>query len=134
MYKESPNNYRSCSSHCCVLHGCKYGYKGCPVVNRQIIQKYHCEECDTSFDMSCGHEVTINEKQFNQIISNEEETYRYTFISPPDHLKVNGYIQFNQVDVLGNPTNSKYALKIKSMKKMKPSLFDNVVEFELSSY
>lgn len=32
-------------THCCVLHGCKYGNDDCPVVNGQIKQTYQCEGC-----------------------------------------------------------------------------------------
>lgn len=34
------------ASHCCVLHGCKYGDKECPVVNGSAEQLYLCETCD----------------------------------------------------------------------------------------
>jgi len=36
-------------THCCVLHGCKYGHDddGCPVVACQIDQEYVCEDCDS---------------------------------------------------------------------------------------
>ena len=33
-------------THCCVLHGCKYGDQDCPVVNGEIKQDYTCESCD----------------------------------------------------------------------------------------
>lgn len=33
------------ASHCCVVHGCKYGEDDCPVVNRSIEQEYLCEGC-----------------------------------------------------------------------------------------
>lgn len=34
-------------SHCCVLHGCKYGNDNCPVVKRTHKQDYMCEWCET---------------------------------------------------------------------------------------
>ncbi len=34
-----------CKSHCCVLHGCKYGNDDCPVYHRIVIQDYPCEDC-----------------------------------------------------------------------------------------
>ena len=40
-YKEDAH-----SSHCCVIHGCKYGDKNCPVVIGKIKQEYMCEFCD----------------------------------------------------------------------------------------
>ena len=33
------------ASHCCVLHGCKYGDEDCPVVSGEIKQEYICEDC-----------------------------------------------------------------------------------------
>jgi hypothetical protein len=40
------NNHRpQCSTHCCLRHGCKYGYSDCPVVNGQVKQEYPCGDC-----------------------------------------------------------------------------------------
>lgn len=33
-------------THCCIMHGCKYGDEDCPVENGEIRQKYICEDCD----------------------------------------------------------------------------------------
>jgi hypothetical protein len=33
-------------SHCCALHGCKYGDKDCPVIIRLVIQTSTCDSCD----------------------------------------------------------------------------------------
>jgi DNA-directed RNA polymerase subunit RPC12/RpoP len=33
-------------THCCVLHGCKYGDSDCPVTSGEIKQSYICEDCD----------------------------------------------------------------------------------------
>jgi len=32
-------------SHCCIIHGCKYGDEKCPVVIGIFKQDYPCEEC-----------------------------------------------------------------------------------------
>ena len=32
-------------THCCAIHGCKYGDHDCPVVSGKIIQTYACEDC-----------------------------------------------------------------------------------------
>ena len=32
-------------THCCIEHGCKYGYGDCPVVTGETEQKSKCEEC-----------------------------------------------------------------------------------------
>lgn len=40
-----PDKHRSCSTHCCLLHGCKYGHPDCPVTTREVAQEYPCEHC-----------------------------------------------------------------------------------------
>lgn len=42
---ESPSNYKSCKSHCCELHGCKYNYSECPVKTKRVKQDHPCEFC-----------------------------------------------------------------------------------------
>lgn len=37
--------YRSCQSHCCVRHGCKYGHDNCPVSKGRVTQDHPCERC-----------------------------------------------------------------------------------------
>lgn len=33
-------------THCCLLHGCKYGQDDtCPVVQQDVVQDYVCEDC-----------------------------------------------------------------------------------------
>jgi len=32
-------------SHCCGVHGCKYGDEDCPAANGETRQLYPCEEC-----------------------------------------------------------------------------------------
>lgn len=32
-------------THCCALHGCKYGDEDCPVFEEKIKQEYLCEFC-----------------------------------------------------------------------------------------
>ena len=34
------------STHCCVKHGCKYGYLDCPVEMKLVTQEFPCESCD----------------------------------------------------------------------------------------
>jgi hypothetical protein len=33
-------------SHCCAIHGCKYGEDDCPVVTKKIIQDHICVDCE----------------------------------------------------------------------------------------
>ena len=51
-------------SHCCKWHGCKYGYKDCPVVNGEEKQLYLCEECYDDLDL---------EEYYKQELKNIEE-------------------------------------------------------------
>ncbi len=40
-------------SHCCVIHGCKYGYgddSGCVVVKGEVVQDYLCESCSMALE------------------------------------------------------------------------------------
>ncbi len=41
----------SCPSHCCVWHGCKYGYPDCVVATREVTPTYPnnngCEYCES---------------------------------------------------------------------------------------
>lgn len=49
---ETPDKhfYRSCKSHCCRSHGCKYAYEGCPVETGQVTQDHPCEQCTYTID------------------------------------------------------------------------------------
>jgi len=42
MAVKNPGTHRT---HCCILHGCKYGNDECPVVSGEIRQDYTCEDC-----------------------------------------------------------------------------------------
>lgn len=44
-------------THCCIVHGCKYGDNSCPVVSGEVKQAYDCEvgsdlneSCDPQHD------------------------------------------------------------------------------------
>ena len=50
LYQGMPNNHRSCQSHCCIHHGCKYGYEDCPVVTQQVFQDFPCEDCPPAIE------------------------------------------------------------------------------------
>lgn len=43
-------DYRSCRTHCCLRHGCKYSHANCPVVQGRQEQAYPCERCTDSID------------------------------------------------------------------------------------
>lgn len=39
------------STHCCKIHGCKYGDEDCPVVNGEEVQEYPCEDCSEPLEI-----------------------------------------------------------------------------------
>jgi hypothetical protein len=41
----SPSMKDTCTEHCCVIHGCKYGKFDCSVETRQKRQSFPCEIC-----------------------------------------------------------------------------------------
>jgi hypothetical protein len=45
VVKMDKKKYGVHASHCCVMHGCKYGDEDCPVVNKEIKQEFICESC-----------------------------------------------------------------------------------------
>ena len=46
--KREPENRRCVhTEHCCILHGCKYGDRYCPVEYGERRQSYLCETCGT---------------------------------------------------------------------------------------
>jgi len=42
---EFENKHKACPTHCCIIHGCKYGHEDCPVYLGKIKQVYLCEYC-----------------------------------------------------------------------------------------
>lgn len=38
-------NHKSCQSHCCERHGCKYGHEDCPVATQKLEQDGPCFLC-----------------------------------------------------------------------------------------
>lgn len=46
------NSHRSCRTHCCLLHGCQYGHRDCPVKNGVVNQEYACDYCPTEEDVA----------------------------------------------------------------------------------
>lgn len=44
--------HKACRTHCCILHGCKYGYNDCPVALELVKQAYPCDLCPTEEDVA----------------------------------------------------------------------------------
>lgn len=65
------NSHRSCPSHCCKDHGCKYGYDDCPVVLGTVVQEFPCEDC--RYD-----EIDLRES-YGRVIADLEKQGKMTF-------------------------------------------------------
>ena len=37
------------TTHCCIIHGCKYCEEDCPVANGKVQQEYSCEDCESFY-------------------------------------------------------------------------------------
>ena len=46
----SKENYGVHISHCCYIHGCKYGDKDCPVASGEVAQKHLCYDCTEEYE------------------------------------------------------------------------------------
>jgi len=63
-------------THCCIVHGCKYGCKDCPVYNAEYKQKYLCMYCfddyERQYNMGQINKIFIKENRKLKIIKIEK--------------------------------------------------------------
>lgn len=66
------------SSHCCVLHGCKYGEESCPVVIKTEAQEYPCEWChEEGFEEAPTIEsINVQEVRFSANVYSSAIAYK----------------------------------------------------------
>lgn len=67
---------KHCRTHCCVLHGCKYGHDYCPVENGTEVQEYTCPQCESP--KSCREqaaEMIRNAKRQEELEYKIKEAY-----------------------------------------------------------
>lgn len=57
-------------THCCVMHGCKYGNSDCPVVTGEIIQEYPCEDCPSGYKPGMRVQMSIDNDNFTKLQEN----------------------------------------------------------------
>lgn len=58
--------------HCCVLHGCKYGYEDCPVELGEVKQDYTCEYCSDD-NLKSVEDVEAYNKMIEQVKQAKKE-------------------------------------------------------------
>lgn len=51
-------------THCCIIHGCKYGDEDCPVVQKVIEQSYLCEDCEPHYNPWVSNTVEVENEVF----------------------------------------------------------------------
>lgn len=51
--------HKSCQSHCCKGHGCKFNYNNCPVTLGNVIQDNPCENCENDDFINADFESNI---------------------------------------------------------------------------
>lgn len=54
-------------NHCCVVHGCKYGDEDCPVVSRDVVQSYSCEDCLDWQKPWKNINIDVSAQEFNEL-------------------------------------------------------------------
>ncbi len=70
--------HNCCPSHCCIDHGCKYGYDDCPVMLGQIKQEGFCENCGLETEGYYGRpERSVEEQEeYLEALWNEKHNPR----------------------------------------------------------
>lgn len=55
-------------THCCAVHGCKYGDEDCPVVNLRVKQAYPCEDCVVQVAPATVHTLKLHPEPFAAVV------------------------------------------------------------------
>lgn len=77
MEKEKYGVHRS---HCCVIHGCKYGDRDCPVVSGEIAQEGPCDVCQVGDDTTSMEDNLI--KALKGLLKSFIDGTHYETINP----------------------------------------------------
>ena len=74
------SKYRVHATHCCIIHGCKYGDEDCPVESGEVKQEYICEWCDENGIESLSEleNHQLSKRLLNAINEDEEFKARVT--------------------------------------------------------
>lgn len=60
-------------THCCIMHGCKYGDEDCPVLIGVVLQDHLCEDCDDHvFNFYGKNEITRETIKQKFIVKNRK--------------------------------------------------------------
>lgn len=86
------DKHRACQSHCCILHGCKYDHKDCPVCLGVVRQKFLCDYCG---DICYVDESTVDKlwSKIDSLFIKENRKFKLKDIEKVDLLN---HIIFNQ--------------------------------------
>ena len=79
-------------THCCILHGCKYGDKDCPVADGTIKQDYVCEHCDVYDNIHTMEELNERIEIDNLKTAEKFEAIRIGLDGVNEALELNEYV------------------------------------------
>jgi len=102
------NDWLCCPSHCCAIHGCKYGYDDCPVFAQKVKQEYLCEDCGTD-----GIE-SLDELNLILALPSKEKATENLKLSVKEYLMANG---MREKDAIEASNNAEELFKILMMDK-----------------
>ncbi len=78
--------HRCCPTHCCIEHGCKYGYEDCPVVLGEVKQAYPCETCGLQTEGYYGEPEYTEQEQQDYLDALWEEKHNPRQLSPQEQV------------------------------------------------
>lgn len=78
-------------THCCIIHGCKYGDEDCPVVSGEIKQAYPCEYCsDENEENYIARELYATLKELRdcsgQAFTDEQQERKFVAIATAENV------------------------------------------------
>lgn len=73
------------TEHCCIVHGCKYGEKDCPVEDGSKKQSFTCEYCNFGYNPEIEEECwELINSVFEEIGCNKGSSPLYRDKKPSD--------------------------------------------------
>ena len=80
-------------SHCCKIHGCKYGEADCPVTTGRTRQLYLCEDCKLEGIEAIPKNYVTNK---TYLLSFENDDNDLSFVSIPNNEKETIIVGINE--------------------------------------
>lgn len=94
-------------THCCIIHGCKYCDRDCPVATGKVIQSYNCEDCQDYFNPTVTHTFEVQSNTFNQLVEKKRTYFVHFPTGLGDQINRGDVLFFNEVNSNMEPTGAK---------------------------